>query len=49
MKRGGYSPYQVVFGRGPEVPGDDLFTESPNPISNGAILEDAIAEFTNRA
>ena len=49
MKRGGYSPYQIVFGREPEVPGDDLFTESPNPISNGAILEDAIAEFSNRA
>ena len=48
MKRGGYSAYQLVFGRDPEVPGDDLFTDNPSPISNCAILEDSIAEFNSR-
>ena len=49
MRRGGYSPNQLVFGRDPEVPGDDLLTEDPNPIANGAIVEDAIAAFSFRA
>ena len=49
MRRGGYSPYQMVLGRDPEFPGDDLLTDNPNPISNGAILEDAMADFSNRA
>jgi len=46
MRRGGYSPNQLVFGRDPECPGDDLLTDNPNPISNGAILEDAVAQFS---
>ena len=49
MRRGGYSANQMVFGRDPEVPGDDLLGSNPNPISNGAIVEDAIAEFSHRA
>ena len=49
MRRGGYSANQMVFGRDPEVPGDDLLGDNPNPISNGAILEDAVAEFAHRA
>eukprot|EP00435_Cladocopium_sp_Y103_P018859 s2377_g4.t1 len=49
MKRQGYSAYQMVFGRDPEIPGDDLFTDNPNVIANSAILEDAIAEFSHRA
>ena len=49
MKRNGYSSYQLVFGRDPEFPGDDLLGDKPNEISNGAILEDAIAEYTFRA
>jgi hypothetical protein len=48
MRRNGYSPYQLVFGRNPEVPGD-LLQEDPDPISNSAILEDAIAMFANKA
>ena len=48
MRRGGYSPNQLVFGRDPEYPGDDLWDENPNPISNGAIVEDAIANFSFR-
>lgn len=44
MKRQGYSAYQLVFGRDPEFPGDDLYSEKPNVIANSAILEDAIAE-----
>ena len=49
MKRNGHSAYQLVFGRDPEFPGDDILGEKPNEISNGAILEDAIAEYTFRA
>ena len=49
MRRGGYSAHQLVFGRDPEVPGDDLLSDNANPISNGAILEDAIADYSNRA
>ena len=49
MRRAGHSPYQLVFGRDPECPGDDLCSERPNPISNSAILEDAIAEYQHRA
>eukprot|EP00435_Cladocopium_sp_Y103_P015753 s1700_g3.t2 len=49
MKRHGYSAYQLVFGRDPEIPGDDLLLDSPNVIANSAILEDAIAEFAHRA
>ena len=49
MKRQGYSAYQLVFGRDPEFPGDDLYSEKPNVIANSAILEDAIAEFSFRA
>ena len=49
LRRAGYSPYQLVFGRDPEFPGDDLAQEQPDPISNSAILEDAIAEFQHRA
>ena len=49
MRRAGYSPYQLVFGREPEFPGDDLAAEQPDPISNSAILEDAIAEYQHRA
>jgi hypothetical protein len=49
MKRHGYSAYQLVFGRDPEIPGDDLLSENPNIIANSAILEDAIAEFAHRA
>ena len=45
MTRQGYSAYQLVFGRDPEFPGDDLFSQKPNVIANSAILEDAIAEF----
>ena len=48
MRRGGYSPNQLVFGRDPEYPGDDLFDDNPNPIANGAIVEDAIANFSFR-
>eukprot|EP00438_Fugacium_kawagutii_P020699 Skav229155 [mRNA] locus=scaffold2275:264912:272030:- [translate_table: standard] len=47
MRRGGYSPNQLVFGRDPECPGDDLLTDDPNPIANGAIIEDAIARFSH--
>lgn len=49
LRRAGHSPYQLVFGRDPEFPGDDLCNEQPNPISNSAILEDAIAEYQHRA
>ena len=49
MKRNGYSSYQLVFGRDPEFPGDDLLSDKPNEIANGAILEDAIAEYTFKA
>ena len=49
MTRQGYSAYQLVFGRDPEFPGDDLFSQKPNVIANSAILEDAIAEFSFRA
>ena len=53
MRRAGHSPFQLVFGRDPwqrsEFPGDDLCSEQPNPISNSAILENAIAEYQNRA
>ena len=49
LRRAGYSPYQLVFGRDPEFPGDDLAQEQPDPISNRAILEDAIAEFQHEA
>ena len=49
MKRNGYSSYQLVFGRDPEFPGDDILGDKPNEIANGAILEDAIAEYTFRA
>ena len=49
LRRAGHSPYQLVFGRDPEFPGDDLACESPNHISNSAILEDAIAEYQHRA
>eukprot|EP00435_Cladocopium_sp_Y103_P050503 s1907_g15.t1 len=48
MKRHGYSAYQLVFGRDPEIPGDDLFTDSPNVIANSAILEDAVADYAHR-
>ena len=48
MRRGGYSPNQLVFGRDPEIPGDDMLGTSPNPISNGAIVEDAIADYSNK-
>ena len=47
MRRGGYSPNQLVFGRDPEIPGDDILADNPNPISNGAIVEDAIADFSH--
>eukprot|EP00435_Cladocopium_sp_Y103_P001390 s2644_g1.t1 len=47
MKRHGYSAYQLVFGRDPEIPGDDLLSSNPNVIANSAILEDAIAEFAH--
>eukprot|EP00435_Cladocopium_sp_Y103_P011900 s3832_g3.t1 len=49
MKRHGYSAYQLVFGRDPEFPGDDILSDNPNVIANSAILEDAIAEFSHRA
>ena len=49
MKKNGYSAYQLVFGRDPEFPGDDILSDKPNEIANGAILEDAIAEYTFRA
>ena len=49
MKRNGYSSYQLVFGRDPEFPGDDILGDKPNEIANGAILEDAIAEYTFKA
>eukprot|EP00435_Cladocopium_sp_Y103_P072195 s58_g39.t1 len=49
LRRAGHSPYQLVFGRDPEFPGDDLCSERPNPISNSAILEDAVAEYQHRA
>ena len=49
LRRAGYSPYQLVFGRDPEFPGDDLAGEQPDPISNSAILEDAVAEYQHRA
>ena len=49
MRRGGYSPNQLVFGRDPEYPGDDILAEAPNPIANSAILEDAIAQFSHAA
>lgn len=49
LRRAGHSPYQLVFGRDPECPGDDLCSEQPNPISNSAILEDAIAEYSSRS
>ena len=49
LRRAGYSPYQLVFGREPEFPGDDLVGEQPDPISNSAILEDAVAEYQHRA
>lgn len=49
MRRAGHSPYQLVFGRDPEFPGDDLACNQPNPISNSAILEDAVAEYQHRA
>ena len=49
MRRGGHSANQMVFGRDPEIPGDDLLGDQPNPIANGAILEDAVAEFSHRA
>lgn len=49
LRRAGYSPYQLVFGKEPEFPGDDLAGEQPDPISNSAILEDAIAEYQHRA
>ena len=49
LRRAGHSTYQLVFGRDPEFPGDDLCTERPNPISNSAILEDAVAEYQHRA
>ena len=49
LRRAGHSPFQLVFGRDPECPGDDLCSEKPNPISNSAILEDAIAEYQHRA
>ena len=49
MKRQGHSAYQLVFGRDPEFPGDDILGDKPNEIANGAILEDAIAEYTFRA
>ena len=32
LRRAGHSPYQLVFGRDPEFPGDDLACERPNPI-----------------
>lgn len=41
MRRGGYSAYQLVFGRDPEIPGDDILSNEANPISNSAILHDA--------
>ena len=49
LRRAGYRPYQLVFGRDPEFPGDDLAGEQPDPISNSAILEDAVAEYQHRA
>lgn len=49
LRRAGHSPFQLVFGRDPEFPGDDLCSEQPNPISNSAILEDAVAEYQHRA
>ena len=48
MRRGGYSAYQLVFGRDPEIPGDDISTDNANPISNGK-LEDSTADFNNKA
>jgi len=49
LKRQGHSAYQLVFGRSPEIPGDDILGDQPNVIANSAILEDAIAEFSHRA
>ena len=46
MRRGGYSPNQMVFGRGPEYPADDCWMKTQT--SNGAILEDAVASFSFR-
>ena len=43
LRKAGHSPYQMVLGRDPEIPGDDILTPDPNPIANGAILEDAQA------
>ena len=49
MRRGGYSPYQLVLGRDPGIPGDDLLSsDNPNPIANGAILEDDLAARANK-
>lgn len=48
LKRHGHSAYQLVFGRDPEIPGDDLLGEQPDVIANSAILEDAVAEFAHK-
>ena len=47
MKRHGYSAYQMVFGRDPKIPGDDLLSKKPNVITNSATLEDGIAEYAH--
>eukprot|EP00438_Fugacium_kawagutii_P025213 Skav222622 [mRNA] locus=scaffold4205:86469:93548:+ [translate_table: standard] len=48
MRKGGYSPNQLVFGRDPECPGDDVLCDEANPIANSAILEDAVAQFSHQ-
>lgn len=46
MRRGGHSPYQLVLGRDPEFPGDDILCpkDGTDPITNSTILFDEVAE-----
>lgn len=46
MRRGGHSPYQLVLGRDPEFPGDDILCpkDGTDPITNSTILIDEVAE-----
>ena len=41
---GGTSPFQIVFGRNPEVP-EDLLSDNPDVIANSAVLHDPPAIF----